>query len=48
LTPSGLASLVGASRERVNQIMTFYNQCGYLAVNRNYRITVRDLDALAR
>jgi hypothetical protein len=28
--------------------MTSYNQCGYLAVNRNPRITVRNPDALTR
>jgi CRP/FNR family cyclic AMP-dependent transcriptional regulator len=48
LTQSDLASLVGASRERVNQIMTSYKQRGYIEVDRNHRITVRDSDALAR
>ena len=48
LTQSDLASLVGASRERVNQIMASYKQLGYLTVDRNHRITVRDPDALAK
>jgi NitT/TauT family transport system substrate-binding protein len=37
-----------AARERVNQILTSYKQRGYLTVDRNHRITVRDPDALAR
>jgi CRP/FNR family transcriptional regulator, cyclic AMP receptor protein len=48
LTQSDLASLVGASRERINQIMTFYKQRGYLAVDRNHHVTVHDADALAK
>ena len=48
LTQSDLASLVGASRERVNQIMASYKQLGYLTVDRNHRITVRDPDALTK
>jgi CRP-like cAMP-binding protein len=47
-TRSDLASPVGASRERVNQIMTTYKQLGYLTVDRNHRITVRNPDARAR
>jgi CRP/FNR family transcriptional regulator, cyclic AMP receptor protein len=48
LTQSDLASLVGASRERVNQIMATYKQLGYLAVDRNHRITVHKPDALTK
>jgi CRP/FNR family transcriptional regulator, cyclic AMP receptor protein len=48
LTQSDLASLVGASRERVNQIMAYYKQSKYLMVDRNHRITVHDPDALTR
>jgi CRP-like cAMP-binding protein len=48
LTQSDLASLVGASRERVNQIMASYKQRNFLSVDRNHRITVRNPDALAR
>jgi CRP/FNR family cyclic AMP-dependent transcriptional regulator len=48
LTQSDLASLVGASRERVNQIIATYKQLSYLTVDRNHRITVRDPDALAK
>ena len=48
LTQSDLANLVGASRERVNQIMASYKQLGYLAVDRNHRITVRNPDALTK
>jgi CRP/FNR family cyclic AMP-dependent transcriptional regulator len=48
LTQSDIASLVGATRERVNQVMTSFKQQGYIAVDRNYRITVRNPDALER
>jgi CRP/FNR family cyclic AMP-dependent transcriptional regulator len=48
LTQSDFASLVGASRERVNQIMTAYKQLGYLTVDRSHHITVRNPDALTR
>src|SRR6266545_2847915 len=48
LTQSDLASLVGDSRERVNQIVTTYKQLNYLVVDRNHHITVRNPDALAR
>ena len=48
LTQSDLASLVGASRERVNQIMASYKQLGYLAVDRNHRITVHNAEALTK
>jgi CRP/FNR family transcriptional regulator, cyclic AMP receptor protein len=48
LTQSDLASLIGASRERVNQIMAHYKQRGYLAVDSSYRITIYDPQALAR
>ena len=48
LTQSDLASLIGASRERVNQIVTLYKRRGYISVDRNYRITVHDEAALAK
>jgi CRP/FNR family cyclic AMP-dependent transcriptional regulator len=48
LTQSDIASLVGATRERVNQVMTSFKQQGYIAVDRNYRITVHNPDALER
>jgi CRP/FNR family cyclic AMP-dependent transcriptional regulator len=46
LTQSDIASLVGATRERVNQVMTTFKQRGYISVDRNYRITIHDPEAL--
>lgn len=48
LTQSDIASLVGATRERVNQVMTSFKQNNYISVDRNYRITVLNSDALER
>lgn len=48
LTQSDIAEMVGASRERVNQIMSYYKQRGYVSVDRNYRITIHDPIALAK
>lgn len=46
LTQSDIAGLVGASRERVNQVMVAYKQDNYISVDHNYRITIHDQDAL--
>jgi CRP/FNR family cyclic AMP-dependent transcriptional regulator len=46
LTQGSMAELVGASRERVNQVMVSYRQKGLISVDSNYRITVLKLDAL--
>ena len=48
LTQSDLASLIGASRPRVNQILAFYRERGYIALDQHYRITIYDMDALAK
>jgi CRP/FNR family cyclic AMP-dependent transcriptional regulator len=48
LTQSDLASLIGASRPRVNQILTFYKERGHIALDAQYRITVIDIDTLAQ
>jgi CRP/FNR family cyclic AMP-dependent transcriptional regulator len=48
LTQSDIASLVGATRERVNQVMSSFKQRGYISVDRNYRITIHNADALER
>jgi CRP/FNR family cyclic AMP-dependent transcriptional regulator len=48
LTQSDIASLVGATRERVNQVMSAFKQRGYISVDRNYRITLHDPAALER
>ena len=47
LTQSDLADLVGASRERINQVVVCYKREKYISVDRNYRITVRNQAALA-
>jgi CRP/FNR family cyclic AMP-dependent transcriptional regulator len=46
LTQADLASLVGASRVRVNQVLVTYKRLGYLSVDRRHRITVHDEIAL--
>jgi CRP/FNR family cyclic AMP-dependent transcriptional regulator len=48
LTQSDLASMVGASRVRVNQALNFYKRRNYLSVNRDHHIVVHDLAALGR
>ena len=48
LTQGDLASLVGASRVRVNQALVLYKERGYISVDQSHRITVRDQDALIR
>ena len=46
LTQSDIAGLVGASRERVNQVMVTYKQGNYISVDHNYRITIHNQQAL--
>jgi CRP-like cAMP-binding protein len=48
LTQGDLASLVGASRFRVNRVLSEYRTCGYLTSDRQHRITVLDPPGLAR
>lgn len=48
LTQSDLAELVGASRERVNQVIVEFKQKGYISVDPDHRIRVRDRQKLAR
>ena len=48
LTQRDLASIVGASRVRVNQALAFYKRHDYLRVNRNHRIVIHDVAALGR
>ncbi len=47
LTQSDIADLVGASRERTNQVMVYYKRHKYLTVDRRYRITILNRDALS-
>ncbi len=48
LTQSDLADLVGASRERVNQVMVAYKRRKYISVDPDHHITVHNRDALAQ
>ncbi|HKX26811.1 MAG TPA: Crp/Fnr family transcriptional regulator [Blastocatellia bacterium] len=48
LTQSDIAALIGASREHINKVIVSYKERGYLSVDRNYRITIHDQNALAR
>ena len=48
LTQTDLAELVGASRERVNQVMVEFRQKGYLSVDSLHHIQVLQPPALAR
>lgn len=47
LTQGDLASMVGASRVRVNQVLSFFRKCNYIAVDQQARIIVRNHKALA-
>ncbi len=46
LTQTDLASLVGASRERVNQVIVDFKDSGFLSVDAKHHMTVHDVDAL--
>lgn len=48
LTQHDLASMVGASRVRVNQILADYRQRGYLTITPQNRMVLRDPQNLAR
>ena len=47
LTQSDIADMVGASRERINQVVVSYKRSNYISIDRRYRITVRNKEALA-
>jgi CRP/FNR family cyclic AMP-dependent transcriptional regulator len=48
LTQSDLAGLVGASRERVNQVIVSYKRRKIISVDQNYRITLHNRETLAK
>ena len=48
LTQSDLGEIVGASRERVNQVMMEFKQRGFVSVDGNHRIQVHDRAGLAQ
>ncbi len=47
LTQSDIANLVGASRERTNQVMVFFKRQKFISVDRRHRITILNRDALS-
>jgi CRP-like cAMP-binding protein len=47
LTQGDLASMVGASRERVNQVIVSYKDRNYLSVDHRHYFSVRNEQALA-
>ena len=47
LTQSDLAALVGASRERINQVMVAYRERKYLSVDSRHHVTILNQQALA-
>ncbi len=48
LTQSDIAGLVGASRERVNGAIVHFKSRRYISIDQNFRITVHNLEALAK
>ncbi len=46
LTQTDVASLVGASRERVNQVIVDFKESGFLSVDARHHFTVHDIQAL--
>jgi CRP/FNR family cyclic AMP-dependent transcriptional regulator len=46
LTQTDVAALVGASRERVNQVIVDFKESGFISVDPSHRITVHDAEAL--
>ena len=48
LTQGDIAALIGASREHINKVIVAYKERGYLSVDRQYHITIHNLQALAK
>ena len=46
LTQTDVAALVGASRERVNQVIVDFKDNGFISVDPSHRFTVHDIEAL--
>lgn len=47
LTQSDIAGLIGATRERVNQVMVTYKRENIISVDRKYRVIIHNKDALS-
>ena len=48
LTQSDIAGLVGASRERINQVIVAYKEWKYISVDHSQHITIHNQKALAK
>lgn len=48
LTQSDIAQLVGASRERVNQVMVSYRRKGLISIDPHFHITVHNITGLQK
>lgn len=48
LTQGDIAALIGASREHINKVIVAYKERGYLSVDRQYHITIHNMQALAK
>ncbi len=48
LTQGDIASLIGASREHINRVMVSYKDRDYLSIDSNHRITIHNIQALAK
>jgi CRP-like cAMP-binding protein len=48
LTQSDMASLTGATRGSVNKALTSFRQCGYVNINQNFRISIRNVGGLQK
>ncbi|NNJ11030.1 Crp/Fnr family transcriptional regulator [Chloroflexales bacterium ZM16-3] len=48
LTQTDLASLVGASRVRVNQVLSTYKDLGHISLGQKHYITLHDIDSLSK
>ncbi len=46
LTQSDLAGLAGSSRARVNQVLVYFRERGYVSMDAHYRLTIQDRQAL--
>ncbi|MCB0197540.1 MAG: winged helix-turn-helix domain-containing protein, partial [Anaerolineae bacterium] len=42
-----IAGLIGATRERVNQVMVTYKRENIISVDRKYRVIIHNKDALS-
>ena len=46
LTQSDLAGLAGSSRARVNQVLVYFRERGYISMDADFRLTIQDRQAL--